>query len=82
MEESRAKEWSEERFNSWAENGKTCIGCIFAYGDAPYDAPDKCSCGVYQYPKTKPDSVFLEGGMCKYRREAGGNGDKVGSNRV
>ena len=66
---SRSKELSEERFTSFGE-GKTCEGCIFAYGDTPFnDAPDKCSCEVYQYPKAKPDSVFLEGGSCKYRRE-------------
>lgn len=65
----RLNEIAKEKGNSWEDNGKTCIGCIFAYGDTPFnDAPDKCSCEIYQYPKTKPDSVFLEGGMCKYYR--------------
>lgn len=70
MSTDRDKELQEEKFASWAENGKTCEGCIFAYGSTPFDnAPDKCSCAVYQYPKTKPDNVFIEGGACKYRRE-------------
>ena len=69
MAEERFKELEQERFNSFGE-GKTCIGCIFATGSTPFDdAPDKCSCEVYQYPKVKPDAVFLEGGTCKYRRE-------------
>ena len=64
----RDKELGQERFNSFGE-GKTCEGCIFSKGSTPFDdAPDKCSCAVYQYPKTKPDSVFLEGAPCKYRR--------------
>lgn len=69
MDEKRLKELSEERFTPFGE-GKICEGCIFAYGDTPMDnAPDKCSCAIYPYPKTKPDSVFLEGNSCKYRRE-------------
>lgn len=69
MEESRDKELSQERFSQFGE-GKTCEGCIFAYGDTPMDdSPDKCSCEVYKYPKVKPDNVFLENGVCKYRRE-------------
>jgi hypothetical protein len=69
MEDKRIKEISEERFNTFGE-GKTCEGCMFAYGDTPMDdAPDKCSCTIYPYPKTKPDNVFLEGGHCKYRRD-------------
>jgi hypothetical protein len=43
---------------------------MFAYGDTPFDdAPDKCSCEVYKYPKLKPDKVFVDGGVCKYWRE-------------
>lgn len=69
MDEKRLKEISEERFTPFGE-GKTCEGCIFAYGDTPMDnAPNKCSCAIYQYPRVKPDSVFLEGNPCKYRRE-------------
>ena len=70
MSTNRDKALQEEKFTSWAENGKACEGCIFAYGSTPFDdAPDKCSCAVYQYPKTKPDNIFIEGGYCKYRRE-------------
>ena len=70
MNDSRIKEITEEKLTSWADNGKACIGCIFAYGDTPMDnAPDKCSCAIYQYPRTKPDNVFLDGVCCKYRRE-------------
>lgn len=70
MSTDRDKELQEEKFTSWEENGKACEGCIFAYGNTPFDdTPDKCSCAVYQYPKIKPDSVFIEGGYCKYRRE-------------
>lgn len=70
MDPKRVKEIETERFNRFGE-GKTCEGCIFSKGSTPFDdAPDKCSCAVYQYPKTKPDSVFLEGGACKYRRES------------
>lgn len=66
MSDSRAKELIEERFNCFGE-GKSCEGCRFAYGDTPFNnAPDKCSCEIYQYPKTKPDSVFLDGGSCRY----------------
>lgn len=69
MADSRSKELAEERFNTWEDNGKACIGCIFSVGDTPFDdAPDKCSCAVYVYPKTKPDSVFIEGHHCKYYR--------------
>ena len=69
MADERFKEREQERFNSFGE-GKTCEGCIFSKGSTPFDnAPDKCSCIIYAYPKTKPDSVFLEGGKCKYRRE-------------
>lgn len=69
MENERNKELLQEIFNPFGE-GKTCEGCMFAYGDTPMDdAPDKCSCAIYQYPKVKPDNVFLEGGQCKYRRE-------------
>ena len=66
---NRDKELKQERFTPLGE-GKTCEGCIFSKGSTPFDdAPDKCSCLVYKYPKTKPDSVFLDGGNCKYRRE-------------
>ena len=59
MDEKRQKEIAEERLTSWA-----------AYGDTPFNnAPNKGSCEVYKYPKTKPDSVFVEGKACKYRRE-------------
>ena len=69
MDDKRIKELSEERFNPLGD-GKACEGCMFAYGDTLFDdAPDKCSCAIYQYPKVKPDSVFMEGGSCKYRRE-------------
>ena len=69
MNEERIKELEQERFNKFGE-GETCKGCIFSRGSTPFDdAPDKCSCVVYPYPKVKPDSVFLEGGQCKYRRE-------------
>lgn len=61
----RAQELLEERFTSWADNGKACKGCMFAYDNAP----DKVSCEVFQYPKTKPDSVYIEGCKCKYYRE-------------
>ncbi len=68
---SRFKEIAQEGLTSWAENGKACVGCIFSKGSTPFsDSPDKCSCEIYQYPKTKPDSVYLEGKSCKYRREA------------
>ena len=70
MNTERDKALQEEKFTSWAENGKACEGCIFAYGSTPFDdTPDKCSCAVYAYPKTKPDAVFIESGSCKYRRE-------------
>ena len=70
MNDERSKELTGEKLSSWAENGKTCIGCIFSKGSTPFDdAPDKCSCAIYAYPKIKPDAVFLEGGNCKYRRE-------------
>ena len=70
MDEKRQTEIAEERLTSWANNGKACEGCIFAYGDTPFNnAPNKGSCEVYKYPKTKPDSVFVEGKACKYRRE-------------
>ena len=69
MQTERDKELSQERFTAFGE-GKTCVGCMFSEGSTPFDdAPDKCSCMIYQYPKVKPDSVFLEGGHCKYRRE-------------
>lgn len=69
MDKKRMDEISQERLTPFGE-GKTCEGCIFSKGDTPFDdAPDKCSCAVYKYPKTKPDSVFLDGGVCKYRRE-------------
>lgn len=69
MDKKRVKELQEENLTSWAENGKSCEGCIFAYGDTPYnDAPDKSSCEIYQYPNTKPDNVYIDGGSCKYYR--------------
>lgn len=65
----RDKDLGLERFTPFGE-GKACEGCIFSKGSTPFDdAPDKCSCEVYKYPKTKPDNVFLEGAHCKYRRE-------------
>lgn len=65
----RDKELVKEIFSPMGE-GKTCEGCIFSKGSTPFDdAPDKCSCTVYPYPKVKPDNVFLEGAQCKYRRE-------------
>ncbi len=68
---SRSEELAEERFSSWADNGKACEGCIFACGDTPMDnSPDKSSCLIYVYPKTKPDSVYLEGKPCKHKRTA------------
>lgn len=70
MNEERLKELKEEKFSNWEENGKSCVGCIFAYGDNPMENdPSKCSCGVYKYPATKPDKVFIDGGACKYFRE-------------
>ena len=69
MNEERIKELQEEKFCSWAENGKACVGCMFAYGDTIMDnAPDKCSCIIYAYPKIKPDYVYLDGEKCKYYR--------------
>ena len=66
----RAKELQEERFTSWADNGKACEGCVFAYGNTPFDnAPKKGSCEVYPYPKTKPDNVYIDGEKCKRYRE-------------
>ena len=42
MDEKRQKEIAEERLTSWANNGKACEGCIFAYGDTPFNnAPNK-----------------------------------------
>ena len=68
--DSRSKEIAQERFTSWADNGKACIGCMFSEGEPPFaDAPDKCSCMIYAYPRTKPDSVYLDGKKCKYHRE-------------
>lgn len=65
----RSQELEEERFNSWQDNGKGCEDCIFACGDTSMDnSPDKSSCLIYVYPKTKPDSVYLEGKPCKHRR--------------
>lgn len=70
MTDERIKELMEERFTSWADNGKACEGCMFAYGDTPFDdAPDKGSCVIYKYPKTKPDNVFEDGEKCKYYRD-------------
>lgn len=70
MNEERLKELKEEKFSNWEENGKSCVGCIFAYGDNPMENDSsKCSCGVYKYPATKPDKVFIDGGACKYFRE-------------
>lgn len=70
MNEERMKEIAGEKLTSWADNGKACEGCIFAYGDTLFDnAPDKCSCAIYAYPKIKPDAVYIDGGFCKYRRE-------------
>lgn len=67
----REEQIAEERLTSWADNGKACIGCIFASGEAPYgDAPDKCSCLIYPHPNIKPDSVYLEGKPCKHKRTA------------
>ena len=64
MNDSRSAELLQERFTSWADNGKACEGCVFAYGDTPFDnAPSKGSCEVY--PKTKPDSVYLDGEKCR-----------------
>lgn len=69
MNEERIKELKQEKLTSWADNGKTCEGCIFAYGDTPFDdTPDKGSCAIYPYPSTKPDSVYLDGGECKRKR--------------
>ena len=69
-ENNRAKDLAQEKFTSWADNGKVCVGCVFSRGKTPFDdAPSKCSCGVYPYPETKPDSVFLDGENCRYRRE-------------
>lgn len=59
----RDNELQQEKFSSWADNGKACEGCIFSQ-----DRPDICSCDVFVYPKTKPDSVYLDGGSCKYYR--------------
>ena len=36
MNEERLKELKEEKFSNWEENGKSCVGCIFAYGDNPW----------------------------------------------
>ena len=33
MNEERLKELKEEKFSNWEENGKSCVGCIFAYGE-------------------------------------------------
>lgn len=69
MDKERAKEIQGERLTSWGENGKSCEGCIFSHGNTPFDdAPDKSSCEVYKYPKTKPDNVYINGGSCKYYR--------------
>lgn len=69
MSKERFKEVVQEGANRFGE-GKTCVGCIFSKGSSPFeDAPEKCSCMVYQYPKVKPDSVFLEEKSCKYRKE-------------
>lgn len=65
----RFDEIQKEGLSSWEDNGKSCEGCIFSTGNTPFDnAPDKGSCEVYKYPKTKPDSVFIEGNKCKYYR--------------
>ena len=41
MNTERDKALQEEKFTSWAENGKACEGCIFAYGYTPFDdTPD------------------------------------------
>ncbi len=69
MTDERIKELMEEKFSSWKGNGEACKGCIFSKGSTPFDdAPDKCSCAIYTYPRVKPDAVFLEGGKCKYYR--------------
>lgn len=66
---SRSESWRRQCFSSWADNGKACAGCIFACGDTPMDnSPDKSSCLIYVYPKTKPDSVYLEGKPCKHKQ--------------
>jgi hypothetical protein len=69
---SRSEEIAEEKLTSWADNGKACEGCIFACGNTSMDdSPNKGSCMIYAYPKTKPDSVFLEGQAGKYRKTGG-----------
>ena len=70
MKEDRFKNLSEERFTSWADNGKACSGCMFSKGEPPFaDDPSKGSCMIYAYPRTKPDRVYLDGKECKYYRE-------------
>ena len=65
----RADELAKEKLTSWEHNGKACEGCIFSKGTNPMEAgADKCSCMIFAYPSTKPDSVFIEGKPCKYRR--------------
>ncbi|GEM_PF-2890505 len=74
---SRSEEIAQERLSSWEDNGKACIGCRFADGSTPFsDDPSKGSCEVFQYPKTKPDSVYIDGCKCKYYREGGSNDDR------
>ena len=71
MTEERIKEIENEKLTSWADNGKACIGCIFAYGDTLFDdTPDKGSCAIYQYPSSKPENVYIEGHKCKYYRQS------------
>ena len=40
-----------------------CEGCIFAN-----HKPDEVSCMIYAHPTKKPESVYIEGKPCKYRR--------------
>lgn len=69
MNEERVKELEQEKLTSWVDNGKACEGCIFAYGNTPFDdAPDKGCCAIYPYPGAKPDSVYLDGKECKRKR--------------
>ena len=67
MAEEKRPRWESEMMGGKKANPKACETCAFSHGEAPWaDEPIKGCCEMFEYPDTKPDTVYFDGAECEY----------------
>ena len=68
METPRPR-WESEPFATVHPNARACETCLFRPTEVDGLKLDRAStdtCGIYEYPKSKPDDVYWDGADCEF----------------